>query len=98
MFRRRKSAEPEPESQAGKGVRPVYVTVTAGLKTSGEYDRICNEKYAEGYDLHFVVTTQNTLGGTNMGHAIRLIFRMRDEVIRAEREAAERVEQDSGGF
>lgn len=94
MFRRRKSAE----APAGKEVRPVYVTVQAALKTSGDYDRICNAKYAEGYDLHSVVTTQNMLSGTNLGHAIRLIFRMRDEVIRAEREAAERVGQEQGGF
>ena len=94
MFRRKKSAEPQEE----KGLRPVYVTVQANLKTSGDYDRICNAKYEEGYDLHFVVTTQNLVAGTNLGHAIRLIFRMRDEVIRAEREAAERVGQEQGGF
>ena len=80
MFRRKKSAE----APAGKEVRPVYVTVQANLKTSGDYDRICNGKYEEGYDLHSVVTTQNLVSGTNLGHAIRLIFRMRDEVIRAE--------------
>ena len=90
MFRRKKSAG----SQEEKAVRPVYVTVQANLKTSGDYDRICNSKYAEGYDLHSVVTTQNMLGGTNMGHAIRLIFRMRDEVIRAELREAQGVRQE----
>jgi hypothetical protein len=91
MFRRKKSAEDQSEVQTE--TKPVYVTVQAKLKTSGDYDRICNEKYAEGYDLHIVVTTQNVLSGTNMGHAIRLIFRLRDEVIEAQERAIRGAEE-----